>query len=355
MPGTKNVQVVSGLTAEEVAALQARICPEAGRLCLGRYDMLRAIHFGQPIGRRALAERLHLQERRIRRELALLASWELVRVDGRGVALAADGEATLWQLEAYIRILRGLSRWENQLCRRYGLREAIVVPGDADRDETVKKELARVTADYLRARLVDGAILAVTGGTTLAEVALALRPAGTHRDLLVLPARGGLGEEVELQANTVAAAFAKGLGGSYRMLHVPDEVGPETLQSMANEPKVREVIELMRRADFLLHGIGVAGEMARRRGMKAEDVEALLEAGAVGEALGYYFAADGRLVHTTSSVGLQDKDLASIPNVVMVGGGRGKAGAAGAILKHGGRQVVITDEAVARALLRESP
>ena len=351
MAGTKIVQVVMGLTAEEVAALQNKICPEAGRLCLARYELLRAVHFAQPIGRRALAERLHLQERRVRRELALLGQRELVKIGGLGVELTPEGEATLWRLEEYVRVLRGLSRWEKELCLRFGLREAIIVPGDSDADLAVKKELARVTAEYLRKHLKDGAILAVTGGTTLAEVAAALRPAEERRDLLVLPARGGLGEEVELQANTIAAAFAKGLGGTYRLLHVPDDLDPETLQRIAGEPRVKELVELIRRADLLLHGIGVAEEMARRRGMPPEAVAELLAKGAVGEAFGYYFDEDGRLVHTTSSVGIQEKDLPGIGLVVMVGGGRSKARAARAILKSGGRHVIITDEALARQLL----
>lgn len=339
------------MTGEEIAALHDKVCPEVSRLCLARYELLRTIHFAQPIGRRALADRLHLQERRVRRELNVLSQRELVAVGGLGVELTREGQSILWQLEDYVRILRGLSRWEKELCRRFGLREAIVIPGDCDRDLTVKKELARVTAKYLQDRLEEGAILAVTGGTTMAEVATALKPAETQRDLLVLPARGGLGEEVEIQANTVAAALAKSLGGTYRLLHVPDDIGPESLQTIASEPKVKELVDLIKRADILLHGVGAADEMARRRGMPPATVEDLLRRGAVGEALGYYFDAHGRLVHATSSVGLQEKDLPAIKTVVMVGGGKSKARAAGAILGNGGRHVVITDEALVKELL----
>lgn len=339
------------MTDEEVAALQQRICPEAASLCLFRYDLLRTVHFAQPIGRRVLAERLHLQERKVRRELQILGRNELLRTGGLGVELTPEGQKILWRLEDYVRILRGLTHWEEELKSRFGLRQAIVIPGDSDRDLSVKKELARVTAKFLQDHLVDGSILAVTGGTTMAEVAAALRPAEEHREILVVPARGGLGEEVELQANTIAAAFAKSLGGTYRLLHVPDDIGLEFLQSIAAEPKVKELVELIRRADLLLHGIGVADEMARRRGLPPEVVRDLLDKGAMGEALGYYFDIDGRLVHTTNSVGLQDKDLAAIGTVVMVGGGGSKAGAARSILRHGGRHVMITDEVLAKEIL----
>ena len=47
----------------------------------------------------------------------------------------------------------------------------VIAPGDSDEDETVKKEMAKATAKYLKAVLKDGDVKAVTGGTTLAEAA----------------------------------------------------------------------------------------------------------------------------------------------------------------------------------------
>src|SRR5690606_8709489 len=104
-----------------------------------------------------------------------------------------------------------------------------------------------------------------------------------------LPIWGGLGEEVELQANTIAAAIAKQLGATYRMLHVPDDLGEEAMSTIAMEPKIKELIELIRSARIVLHGIGTAEEMARRRGLPKEQVAILEERQAVGEAFGYYF------------------------------------------------------------------
>ena len=106
----------------------------------------------------------------------------------------------------------------------------------------------------------------MTGGTTLAEVARSLPTAHATRGRRGRARPGRLGEEVELQANTVAAAIADSLGGTYRLLHVPDDLGKEAMSTISMEPKIKELIELIRSARIVLHGIGTAEEMARRRG-----------------------------------------------------------------------------------------
>src|SRR5690606_13445434 len=114
------------------------------------------------------------------------------------------------------------------------------------------------------------------------------------------------------QANTVAAAIAQRLGGSYRLLHVPDDLGQEAMSTISMEPKIKELIDLIRSARVVLHGIGTAEEMARRRGLAPEYVALLAEKRAVGEAFGYYFDRNGEIVFTTSSVGMRFEDLAGV-------------------------------------------
>lgn len=336
---------------DKLLVLQNKIVPEIIPLLASRYRILRTIRFLQPVGRRALAEYLHLQERKIRKEVDLLKEQGLIQVQSSGMNVTLEGESLLWEMEDYLRELQGLSDLELKLAERFAIKKVIAVPGDADGNPAVKQELARVTADFLRRNLREGSILAVTGGTTLAEVAGALPLPGVRKDVLVLPARGGLGEEVEIQANTVAANIAKGLGASYRLLHVPDDLQRETAQSIINEPKIKEFLSLLHRADIILHGIGSAEEMARRRGMQPREIQALLDQGAVGEAFGYYFDNQGKVIHATSSVGLRLNDLEQVPLVVAVVGGRSKANAVKAVLSHSSRDVLIIDEGAAGGLL----
>jgi central glycolytic genes regulator len=320
-------------------------------LILSRYQILRAINILQPIGRRALTEQLPFQERKIRNEVDFLKDQNMITCAPSGMQVTASGEALLIEMEGYIRELQGLSHLEQQIADFFSIKKVMIVAGDTDLDETVKKDLARVTADYLCATLIEGSILAVSGGTTLAEVASVLSSSSVKRAITVIPARGGLGEEVEIQANAIAANIAKGLGASYRLLHAPDDLRAKTKQSIAGEPKIKELLDMLRKADMVLHGIGSAEEMARRRGMPSDKIEELLNKGAVGEAFGYYFTTDGKVVHSTSSVGLQLHELSAIHEVVAVAGGRSKAAAVKAVLTNATRDTLIIDEGAARGVI----
>lgn len=336
---------------DKLLSIQQKIVPEIIPLMLSRHQVLRSIRFSQPIGRRALADQLHLQERKIRNEVEFLKQQQLIISASAGMQVTPEGETLLWELERYIRDIQGLNELETRLAKIFSIQRVMIVPGDADQDESVKKDLARKTAEYLLANLKEGSILAVTGGTTLAEVAAALTMPTAKRNITVIPARGGLGEDVEIQSNTVAANIAKGLGASYRLLHAPDDLRAKTMQSIAGEPKIKELLELLRRADMVLHGIGSAEEMASRRGMPPEKIAEIQHKGAVGEAFGYYFSIEGQVVHSTSSVGLQITELSSIQQVVAVAGGRSKAAAVKAVLSHAPRNVLILDEGAARGIL----
>lgn len=75
-----------------------------------------------------------------------------------------------------------------------------------------------------------------------------------------------MGDNVELQANTIATVLAQRLGASYRQLYVPDSVSEEILNSiLAEDIGVKSVVDIIKRADILVHGVGQASVMARHR------------------------------------------------------------------------------------------
>lgn len=85
---------------------------------------------------------------------------------------------------------------------------------------------------------------------------------------MIIPARGGLGKKVETQANTLAANLAYKLDASYKLLHAPDNLSDNALNSLMNEAEVKELIESIHTSNILIYGIGRADEMARRRGLE---------------------------------------------------------------------------------------
>jgi central glycolytic genes regulator len=225
-----------------------------------------------------------------------------------------------------------------------------VVPGDADQDAGVLQELGRVAAVRLMRMLKDGMILAVSGGGTVAAAANAL-PGGARMDIDVLPARGGMGASVEIQADTLAAELARKLGGRYALLHLPDSITPGALEELKRLPEIGEPLNAMRRADLMLHGIGRADVMARNRHLPESDIRRILEQGAVAEALGAYFDLSGNLVHQASGIGVLGGQLGAIPAIVALAAGRGKAEAILAVARHHRHSLIITDEGAGREIL----
>ena len=93
-------------------------------------------------------------------------------------------------------------------------------------------------------------------------------------NVMVVPAQGGFGREVETQANTLAAEIAQRLGGHHRLLHLPDHMDEQAKQEMLRLPEIRETMERIQRADIILHGIGCAQETMSR--LPVEQVRGVL-------------------------------------------------------------------------------
>ncbi|WP_418790964.1 sugar-binding transcriptional regulator [Phosphitispora sp. TUW77] len=338
---------------KDIITLQQKIVPELIELIERRYTILRHVSHSQPVGRRVLAHDLRLGERIVRSELDFLKGQGLLEGDLSGVKLTGDGELMIHELSDFIKDLRGLVDIENSLRERLGLKQAIVVPGDSDSDESVKKELGRVASRHLLGVLKEGSIIAVTGGTTVGEVANAVPISYNPRDLLLVPARGGLGEEVEIQANTIAAKIAKRLKAQYRLLHVPDNIGEDAMNSLNRDPHIKDIIKTIKSADILVHGIGNAREISANRDDSPEKTKWLIDSGSVGEAFGHYFAKNGTIIWTIHSLGIRLNDLKKIDHVIGVAGGRKKAAAILAVCSSGSETVLVTDEGAGRAMLEQ--
>jgi central glycolytic genes regulator len=334
---------------DKAAALQRKIAPELVAAVEERYAVLRQIRYAQPIGRRALATMLAASERTVRAHIDFLKGAGFIDFSPLGVSITAEGCEILSDLTDYVRALSGLSGLERELAESLGLKQVIVIRGNCDEDPTVKRELGRAAASVLGQHLGDNMIIAVSGGSMMAQVAESITfhvPTTT-----VVPSRGGLGERVEYQANTIAAVMANRLGGKYRLLHISDGVGEEALEViLSRDGNVRAVAQMIKQADILLTGIGEAAAMASRREFDRPTIDQLERLGAVGEALGHYCTLRGEVVYTTSSVGLHLSDLAGIGKVIGVAGGRNKAGAIVAVVAAGGQDILVTDEAAARAI-----
>lgn len=334
---------------ENLIELQRTVFPDYLKGMESRVQLLYTISLFEPIGRRGLVEKTELLERQVRNEVETLEGLGLITVTGQGTRMNQKGKEILYTLRKYVREYTGLVELERALKEKYHLQAVHVVSGDVDEQAFSKAELGRATVSYLKEKIKEEKVIAVTGGTTLTAVAEAMHPLDLA--CTFVPTRGGVGTQLEHQANTLAAEMAEKSGGQYALLHVPDPLSEALFELLAEEASLQETLQLIREANLVLHGVGSALELAKRRQTSPDIVKKLHEKKAVAEAFGYYFDADGQVVHQVHSLGLQLEDLEATEAVVTIAGGQSKAKAIKAFLKQGKTDVLVTDEFVARSIL----
>lgn len=337
---------------DTLSSAQNKLLPEMSDLLKKRYQILQAIHQEQPIGRRTLSEFSGMTERDIRKETDLLRNQQLIEMKTAGMVITEQGEEVLYSLKAFMHELTGITDLAEKLKIQLGIAEVILVPSDSDKVIAVKSQIGEEAARNLEKYFAGETKIAVTGGSTMAAIAKELKSEKSYPPLQFIAARGGLGEDVLHQANTIASAFAGKTGGTFKTLYLPDHLSEEAYTMMMKEPLIKEMMDLYEQTDLVVHGIGNAIDMADRRQSTAEEKAKIIEGGAVSEAFGYYFDDSGNVVYRIRSAGIQLEQVRNAPAIIAVAGGRSKAKAILSYFRNAPkRTVLITDEGAAKEIL----
>lgn len=336
----------------DLLQLQLKLTPDILEVMQKRYKILRNISLLQPIGRRSLSLNLGLTERVLRAEVDFLKQQGLIVVETIGMSLSPEGQKVLQELSPYIKIIFGLNELERDLEKKLNIPKVIVVSGDADEEVLVPKEIGKAAVQILRSLVKNEEIIALTGGSTVAELANAVSEYPQLQSVTFVPARGGIGETHEFLANTIVSKMAKKTGGKYRLLHTPEQLSEDTYNSLINEPAIQDILQIIRKAGIVIHGVGNAKTMAKKRNVSQDILNFLEQKNAVGEAFGYYFNKEGQIVYKMNTIGLRLEDLSGITNIIAVAGGKSKANAIIAVMKNIYKQTLVTDEGAAKEILK---
>ncbi|MFC4404907.1 sugar-binding transcriptional regulator [Gracilibacillus xinjiangensis] len=337
---------------KELLDIQEKLFPDILDVMQKRYKILQYIQRMQPIGRRSLSDNLQMKERVIRSETEFLNKHGFIAVTSKGMQVTEEGNAVIEKLAEFMNGISEFRVLESQIKDKLQLEQVFIVAGNSDEQPSVKEELGKACVQFLNTILTSNQTIAVTGGTSMAEVANQMKPLLHAPKCTFVPARGGLGEQVENQANTICAQMAKKANGNYRMLYVPDPLSEDSYHSIIEEPTIKEILEMVHDAKVVLHSIGDAFTMAKRRKASDSVIEKLRSGNAVSEAFGYYLDEQGEVVYKVRTVGIQIEELKQAQYVIAVAGGKSKAKAIQSYFKQGKSNVLITDEAAAKELLK---
>ena len=332
-------------------ALARKLAPELMDEIARRAMILVKIADLQPVGRRQLAQKMNLPEREIRNTASLLKDLGYLEMDGAGMCLSRKAEEVLEAARDMSRTMNALMETEHRLTALLPVDQVLIAPGNRDEDAQVLSDVGRLCAARLRLILHSGNTLAVTGGQTIAAVARSLQ-SPTPLNVMVVPARGGMGMSVELQANTLAEDIAGRLGGHYRLIHLPDHLDAAAMQEMLRLPEVSEAMELLQRADVILHGIGIARETMKAGKLSRTLQTRLIEAEARGESFGAYYSLTGECLLEASGVGVDLAKLKPTCRMIAVAAGASKAEAIISVLRHTPHHLLVTDQGAAERMIR---
>lgn len=318
-----------------------------------RYKILKMIDMIGPVGRRTLSTKIDISERIIRKETDVLKENKLLESTLKGMIINAEGKEVLRQMDEIYIDFKGILKKEELLAKELGVKKVIIAPINASNHEMNLKSIGQSASEYLLKCIKKDMIIGITGGTTVEKVieSFSCRQK-KYNNVTVVPARGSLGNKSEYQANTLVEVLANKMGSEYKLLFTPDKLSEDTIKRLKNEPQIKETIDLINNIDTLLFGIGKSETMTKRRSLDDEEIRMINEKGAVAEAFGYYFNAEGEIVYEINTIGIDLYKFKQIKNLIAVAGGVEKVDAILSIAKLDSKLVLVTDENVANEILR---
>jgi len=248
---------------------------------------------------------------------------------------------------------------EQRLVDTFGLLKARVLAGKEKAEDEILKGMGVLAARLLDSYIKDGQILGVSYGRSLASTIAALSPS-RQVTLTVVPVIGALGSDnPSIDGPDLVRRFAQAYGGEYRYFPVPLLVEDvRTRDGLIQLPQVYETLNLAKRADIVLLGIGTTSPGTSSRIWKGyldeRQLQRLKNQGAVGHMCGQFYDSGGQLLDlevNQRSIGIGIKTLETIDFVIAVASGEAKIAAILGALRGKYLNILVTDDATASALL----
>lgn len=246
---------------------------------------------------------------------------------------------------------------EAALIARYGLANAEVAP-DLGEAGLPLRTLGLAGASWLRRQIESGRhpVIGIGHGRTLAAAIRSL-PRIDPRGVRFVSLLGGLTRNFLANPHDVLHRLAERTGAQAHVMPVPFFANSaEDRDVLLAQRGVAEVFQLAEAAGLRFVGIGTVGpdtQLVASGMIEPSEIEEVARAGGVGELLGHFFDASGRLLETTLTARTLGVSCGGdgAGRVVALAGGEKKVAPIRAVLRSGLLSGLVTDERTARALL----
>ncbi|EQB37924.1 hypothetical protein M948_04985 [Virgibacillus sp. CM-4] len=249
---------------------------------------------------------------------------------------------------------------EQQLEKKYGLNEVIVVSTAGFAPEMAKRQLGQTAASYVSNHLTNVKSLGISWGSTLLSL-VEEYPYERRNDIHIVPIVGGMGSNyVYLHSNQLSFNLAQKMNASCSYLYAPAMVESQDLRErLVNSKDIAYVLEEGRNVDMAIVGLGnpyKTSTMEKIGYLNEHDLTSLRKAGAVGDISSKFFDAVGEEVdHPLNNqvIGLTLEEIRKIPEVVGIVEGSYKLESIESALQGGYLNVLITDDRTAQELVED--
>lgn len=254
--------------------------------------------------------------------------------------------------------LSGCVALERELVAAAGLKDAVIVPTPVDAEQ-IPVVLGRAAADYLSRHLGEARVrgLGIGWGTTLRETVRHMAGANLPQ-LSINSMMGGLTYGSEINTFEIASEFARRLNAQCNYLAAPIYAGsPKSRDTILAQDVFRETFQRLAANDVALMSVG---DLSRRSlliryGLPGDvTVESLRAAGAVGDIMGTFLDQRGQPIkHAVNKrvIALPIEMLRKVDIAIVASGGLNKTAILAGVLRARLCNVLVSDEASARAAL----
>jgi len=252
-----------------------------------------------------------------------------------------------------------LNSLEARIEKYFKLKEAVVVSDEGlISEESIKKKVAKSAAILLQRRIRKNDVIAVSWGTSLAELAKALDPP-VNLNVEIVPLLGGIDVTGKnIHSNEIAREMSEAFRGKYYVMNAPVFVSNNKIkEAFEKEKNIEAVINKAKSADIALVGIGTSKKsstMIKRGYFSFEEFSKLTCKGVIGDICTNFYNIRGDIIKTcfhNKMIGAGYEELKNIPTVIGVASGEDKKEAILGALRTGLVNIIVINKGVAEYLL----
>lgn len=244
---------------------------------------------------------------------------------------------------------------EQKLAARFGLVAASVIPSISD-TQAQAQIIGEAAGVLIQPLLKDGIRLGIGFGTSLKAAVRRLHNVKMPKSR-VIALMGGLVTGSETNSFEVCAEFVRTLGGTCTYITAPIYCpNAEARTALTTHGGIADALDEARRADLAILSCGAlcSTSLLDHHDVFGQYRASLQAAGAVGEILGTFIDEHGKVVdHPLNErvMALHPDHLKSLPRSILLTSGMTKLPVTRAVLRGRYIDTIVTEEAVAEALL----